>query len=108
MISTYSADFSDPRSLEKYSSAFTLSDMEIFIFPELFFPLILANIMSPIIWEWRNDSWFNNITRKGFNYKVNRIKQFIMQNYVFNLDLSTWGLTTKEREINRFKSYVGN
>ena len=28
-------DFSDKRTLEKYSSAFTLSDMEIFVFPEL-------------------------------------------------------------------------
>ena len=48
-------DFSDIRTLEKYSSAFTLSDMEIFIFPELFYPLVLANIMSPILWEWKND-----------------------------------------------------
>ena len=40
-------DFSDKKNLEKYSSAFTLSDMEIFIFPELFYPLVLADIMSP-------------------------------------------------------------
>jgi hypothetical protein len=99
-------DFSDPEILEKYSSAFTLSDMEIFIFPELFFPLVLANVMSPIIWQWRDDPWFHNIEKKSFNYKVNRIKQFIIQNYVFNLDLSTWGLTTKDREINRFRNYI--
>jgi hypothetical protein len=37
------------KELEKYSSAFTLSDMEIFIFPELFYPLVLANIMSPVM-----------------------------------------------------------
>lgn len=99
-------DFSNPEILEKYSSAFTLSDMEIFIFPELFFPLVLANIMSPIIWEWREDPWFHNIEKKGFTSKVNRIKQFIIQNYVFNLDLSTWGLTTKDREIKRFSKYI--
>ncbi len=38
----FSADFSDKKTLEKYSSAFTLSDMEIFIFPELFYPLVLG------------------------------------------------------------------
>jgi len=95
-------DFSDRKLLEKYSSAFTLSDMEIFIFPDLFYPLVMANIMSPIIWEWRNDPWFKDVEKKGFTYKVNRIKQFIIQNYVFNLDLATWGLTTKTREIERF------
>ena len=29
-----------------------------------------------------------------------------MDHYAFNLDLDTWGLTTKEREIDRFKDYV--
>jgi hypothetical protein len=98
-------DFSDKKTLEKYSSAYTLSDMEIFIFPELFYPLVLANIMSPVIWEWRNDPWFHNVEKKSFIYKSNRIKQFIIQNFVFNLDLSTWGLTTKTKEIDRFKDF---
>ncbi|HBC80034.1 MAG TPA: hypothetical protein DEO60_05630 [Bacteroidales bacterium] len=93
------------KKLEKYSSAFTLSDMEIFIFPELFYPLVLANIMSPVIWQWRDDPWFKDIEKKSFTYKVNRIKQYIIQNYVFNLDLSTWGLTTKTREIARFSEF---
>jgi len=101
----YPVDFSDKKVLEKYSSSFTLSDMEVFIFPELFYPLVLANIMSPIIWSWRDDPWFRDIERKGFTYKINRIKQFIIQNYVFNLDLSTWGLTTKTREIDRFSDF---
>ena len=105
MTTTKAADFSDRKTLEKYSSAYTLSDMEIFIFPELFYPLVLANIMSPIIWEWRNDPWFSDIEKKSFNHKVNRIKQFIIQNYVFNLDLATWGLTTKSREIERFMDF---
>jgi hypothetical protein len=96
----------NPRDLEKYSSAFTLSDMEIFIFPELFYPLVLANIMSPVIWKWRDHSWFANIHKKSFTYKVNRIKQFIMDNYVFNLDLETWGLTQKQTELNRFKEFI--
>ncbi|HVN59464.1 MAG TPA: hypothetical protein VMT63_14285 [Bacteroidales bacterium] len=99
-------DFSDKRTLEKFSSAFTLSDMEIFIFPELFYPLVLANIMSPVIWEWRDDPWFHNIEKKSFTYKANRIKQFIIQNFVFNLDLSTWGLTTKTQEVERFSDYI--
>jgi hypothetical protein len=98
-------DFSDKKTLEKYSSAFTLSDMEIFIFPELFYPLVLANIMSPLIWKWRDDPWFNDIEKKNFNSRANRIKQYIIQNYVFNLDLSTWGLTTKTDEIARFSNF---
>lgn len=98
-------DFSDRKKLEKYSSAFTLSDMEIFIFPELFYPLVLANIMSPEIWKWREDPWFKDIEKKSFTYKVNRIKQYIIQNFVFNLDLSTWGLTTKPKEIARFRDF---
>jgi len=105
MGSDFTGDFSEKKTLEKYSSAFTLSDMEVFIFPELFYPLVLSNIMSPVIWQWRNDQWFKDIEKKSFTFKVNRIKQFIIQNYVFNLDLSTWGLTTKTREIARFSDF---
>jgi hypothetical protein len=98
-------DFSNRKNLEKYSSAFTLSDMEVFIFPELFYPLVIANIMSPLIWKWRDDPWFRDIEKKSFIYKANRIKQYIIQNYVFNLDLATWGLTTKSRELERFRDF---
>ncbi len=105
MGSNLNPSATDIKNLEKYSSAFTLSDMEIFIFPELFYPLVLADIMSPVIWEWRDDPWFKDIETKSFNYKANRIKQFIIQNYIFNLDLSTWGLTTKTREISRFSKF---
>jgi hypothetical protein len=105
MDPNFSMDFSDKRILEKYSSAFTLSDMEIFIFPELFYPLILANIMSSHLWKWRDDPWFKDIEKKSFTNKANRIKQYIIQNYVFNLDLSTWGLTTKTAEIARFSDF---
>lgn len=93
-------------SLEKYSSAVSLSDMEIFIFPELMFSLVLANIMSPIIWSWKEDPWFKNLDKMNPNKKIQRIKQYIMNNYDFNLDLDTWGLTTKEKELNRFKEFV--
>ena len=105
MDSTLKSDFSNEKILEKYSSAFALSDMEIFIFPELFYPLVLANIMSPELWKWKDDSWFLDIEKKSFTVKANRIKQYIIQNYVFNLDLSTWGLTTKSAEIGRFSDF---
>jgi hypothetical protein len=105
MDSSFTKDFSDKKILEKYSSAFTLSDMEIFIFPELFYPLVLADIMSPELWKWRADPWFTDIEKKGFTVKANRIKQYIIQNYVFNLDLSTWGLTSKSAEIGRFSDF---
>jgi hypothetical protein len=101
-----SYDFTDQKILEKFSSAYTLSDMEIFVFPELFFPLVIANIMSPVIWKWREEDWFKGIQKKSFNYKINRIKQYIMDHYVFNLDLETWGLTNKERELSRFRNYI--
>lgn len=99
-------DLSDKRTLEKYSSAFTLSDMEVFIFPDLFYPLVLSNIISPEIWKWRDDPWFKNIETKGFNYVVNRIKQYVIDNYVFNLDLATWGLTSKTKELDRFSEFL--
>ncbi len=105
MTNTFSPDFSDKKTLEKYSSAYTLSDMEIFIFPDLFYPLVLANIMSPVIWEWRDDPWFKEMHRKNFISRANRIKQFIIDNYIFNLDLETWGLTTKETELARFGDF---
>lgn len=98
-------DFSDRKTLEKYSSAYTLSDMEIFIFPELFFPLVIADIMSPLLWQWRDDPWFSDMHRKNFISRANRIKQYIIDNYVFNLDLETWGLTEKEKEIARFSDF---
>ncbi|MGQ9620742.1 MAG: hypothetical protein ACUVTX_07150, partial [Bacteroidales bacterium] len=99
-------DTSNIKNLEKYSSAFTLSDMEVFVFPELLYPLVLANIMSPIIWKWKDDTWFKNLGDKKFLYKVNRIKQYIINNYIFNLDLATCGLTTKTREIERFRHFI--
>ncbi len=80
--------------------------MEIFIFPELFYPLVLSNILSPVLWEWRKDPWFAGVENKSFNYRLNRVKQYIMDHYVFNLDLDTWGLTTKEREMARFADFV--
>jgi len=94
------------RDLEKYSSAFTLSDMEIFIFPELLYALVYANIMSPVIWKWRDDSWFAGIEKMGPLKKVHRVKQYIMEHYDFNLDLETWGLTDKQTEINRFSDFI--
>ncbi|MFN8258117.1 MAG: hypothetical protein U0W24_20675 [Bacteroidales bacterium] len=106
MTMNINPDFKDKRTLEKYSSAYTMSDMEIFVFPELLYPLVIANIMSPIVWKWREDPWFKDIHKKSFNYKVNRIKQYIMDHYVFNLDLDTWGLTTKQQEIDRFSEFI--
>lgn len=96
----------DPQTLEKYSSAITLSDMEIFVFPELMYSLLLANIMSPLIWQWRDDPWFAKIDSMKPYKRVMRLKQFIMDNYVFNLDLDTWGLTTQEKELHRFKDII--
>jgi hypothetical protein len=100
----------DPRSqasVEKYSSAVTLSDMEVFIFPRLLYALVLANIMSGRLWAWRGDPWFSKNGAQGEMKRVQRLKQYIMDNFSFNLDLDTWGLTAKEREIARFSAFIG-
>ena len=51
-------DINAIKDLEKRSSALTLSDMELFIYPDLIYGLLLANIMSPILWRWKDDPWF--------------------------------------------------
>ena len=92
--------------LEKYSSAITLSDMEIFVFPELMYALVLADIMSPVIWRWRELDCFKKLQGKSSYKKLMRLKQFIMDEYEFNLDLETWGLTSKAGELKQFENFV--
>ena len=92
--------------LEKRSCAVSLSDMEIFVFPEIMFSLVLANIMSPRIWKWLDDPWFSDIDSLKSYKKIQRLRQYIMDNYTFNLDLDTWGLTTKDIEIERFRDFI--
>lgn len=94
------------QELEKYSSAITLSDMELFVFPELTYSLLLANIMSPVIWRWREESTFAKLKGKSAYRTLLRMRQFIMDEYEFNLDLQTWGLTNKNTEMNRFKDQI--
>lgn len=95
-----------PADLERLSSAVTLSDMEIFVFPDLLFSLVLANILSPRIWAWREDPWFSRLDRLTPYRRVLRLKQFIIDHYQFNLDLDTWGLTTQNRERDRFRNWI--
>jgi hypothetical protein len=94
------------RDLELRSSAVTLSDMEIFVFPELMYALMLANLMSPRIWKWREDPWFAGLAKMKPYRRITRLKQYIMDHYAFNLDLDTWGLTTKDREMARFRPFL--
>jgi hypothetical protein len=93
-------------SEEEKSSAATLSDMEIFIFPELMFSLVLANILSPRLWRWRELEWFAGIRQMRPKKRLQRLRQHIMDNYTFNLDLETWGLTTQARELKRFEPFL--
>ena len=92
--------------LEKYSSAITLSDMEVFVFPELMYSLVLANIMSPIIWRWRELDCFKKLQGKNSYKKLMRLRQFIIDEYDFNLDLETWGLTSRAKELKRFEKFI--
>jgi hypothetical protein len=96
----------DSEQLEKYTSAITLSDMEIFVFPELMYSLVLANIMSPIIWQWRELDCFKKLQGKSSYRKLMRLRQFIMDEFDFNLDLETWGPTSKDRELKRFEKFI--
>ncbi len=96
----------DKKQLEKYTSAVTLSDMEIFVFPELMYSLVLANIMSPVIWKWRELGCFKKLQGKNSYKKLMRLKQFIIDEFEFNLDLETWGLTSKAKEIKRFEKFI--
>ena len=96
----------DSRDMERKSSAVTLSDMEVFIFPELMYSLVLANIMSPRIWLWRDNPWFAGLEGMSPYRRISKLKQYIMDNYTFNLDLETWGLTTRERELARFSDFI--
>lgn len=94
------------QELEKYTSAVTLSDMEVFVFPELMYSLVLANIMSPIIWRWRELDCFKKLEGKSIYKKLLRLRQFIMDEYEFNLDLETWGLTDQAKELKRFEKFI--
>jgi len=68
--------------------------------------LVLANIMSPIIWEWRKQDCFKKLQGKTPYRKIMRLKQFIMDEFEFNLDLETWGLTNRNTELQRFDKYI--
>jgi len=94
------------RQLERASSAITLSDMEVFVFPELIYSLVLANILSPRLWRWRDDPWFKDIHKQKPYRRLQRLKQYIMDHYVFNLDLETWGLTEQKKELARFSEFI--
>lgn len=94
------------QDMEKYTSAITLSDMEVFVYPELMYSLVLANIMSPNIWRWRQEEAFKKLEGKNPFRKLMRLRQFIMDEYEFNLDIETWGMTAKSSELERFAHVI--
>ena len=95
-----------PVSDEEKSSAATLSDMEIFVFPALMYSLVLANILSPRIWAWRELDWFAGVRSMRPKKRLQRLRQHIMDHYTFNLDLDTWGLTRQQDELARFAPFL--
>ena len=92
--------------MEKYTSAITLSDMEVFVYPELMYSLVLANIMSGNIWQWRQEKTFKKLKNKSTYRKLMRMRQYIMDEYEFNLDIETWGMTSKSSELKRFAHVI--
>ena len=71
-------NISERLKLERDSSAVTLSDMEIFLFPDLLFSLVLANIMSPLLWEWKKDPWFQKTKGLPEIQRIKRLRQFCL------------------------------
>lgn len=98
--------YNTPISDEEKSAAATLSDMEIFIFPDLMYSLVLANVLSPRLWRWHDLEWFDGIREMRPKKRLQRLRQHIMDNYTFNLDLETWGLTNQARELKRFAPFL--
>ncbi len=92
--------------LELRSAAYTLTDLEVAVFPSLLPALLIANVLSPVVWRWRDDPWFAGIEALSPYRRVLRVKQFIMDRYAFNLDLMTWGLTTQNAETERFAPHI--
>jgi hypothetical protein len=91
--------------LEKYSSAITLTSIELEMFPDLVQAQWLANMMSPILWEWEKKipKRSGSPTRR----KVEGIKQYIIHNYNFTHmegqpGLCPCGVTEIEKEEKRF------
>jgi hypothetical protein len=70
------------------------------------YALVLGNILSPKIWRWGKDPFFRGLEKKTWNRRIQRLKQYIMDHYTFNLDLETWGLTTRGRELERFSPWI--
>lgn len=95
-----------PIANEEKSAAATLSDMEIFVFPELMQALLLADILSPRLWAWRELPHFAGIRAMRPKRRLQKLRQHIMENYTFNLDLETWGLTTQKTELARFAPFL--
>jgi len=83
-----------------------MSDMEVFVYPELMYSLVLANIMSPNIWRWRDEDTFKKLKGKASYRRLMRMRQFIMDEYEFNLDIETWGMTGKTEELKRFAHVI--
>ena len=50
--------------------------------------------------------WFTGESKKPPQRRIQRLKQYIIDHFWFNLDLDTWGLTTKGRELARFSGMI--
>ena len=67
---------------------------------------MLANIMSPLLWKWRQVDCFAKLDGKTSYRRLMRMRQYIMDEFDFNLDLETWGLTKQATEVERFRHVI--
>jgi hypothetical protein len=93
-------------NLDIYSSATTLTAIELEIYPVLVQAQIFANLLSPSLWNWKG-----NVPKRSGSptrRKVEGIKQYIIHNYNFTHvsdrpGLDFYGTTTINGEENRFE-----
>lgn len=102
-------DSDELKNLDRYSSATTLTVIELEIYPELIQAQLLANLMSPSLWEWKEK--LPKKTGSPIRRKVEAIKQYIIQNYNFTHmeeypGLCPCGTTAIEDEQKRFPDSI--
>lgn len=101
-------------NLERLSNAVSLTVLEIDFLPQKLIPaFLLANLMSPALWEWRDEK--DAVADNGILYspknRLNQIQRFFHHYTFTNIDGEPggdpWGLLNFEEEEKRFgKEFV--
>jgi len=93
--------------LEKKSSAVTMSRHELFLFPDLMYAAGPGQYSFPAHLEVAGGRLVRENVKKRSIAAFPRLKPIHHGPLRVHLDLDTWGLTTKERELARFRGFLG-